>query len=336
MTHDSTSASIVSAPSARVVPTNNVRPSVAAIVPCYNEEVAVATVVSDLRDAIPGVVVYVYDNNSTDRTAEVAKAAGAIVRTEVRRGKGNVVRRAFADIDADIYLLIDGDDTYEAAAAGRMIEALTTDSLDHVLGVRTADEGADAYRPGHATGNRLFNRLVSALFGEPVSDMLSGFRVFSRRFVKSFPALSQEFEIETELTIHAASLRVPQTEVPVGFKDRPAGSESKLRTYHDGFRILRLIMQLLQHERPMVLYGWLGVLFGLVGIVVGIPVVIEYWETGLVPKFPSAILASSLVLLAMLMITVGLILNGVLRARRESQRLVYLQYQPPPHAEHTA
>ncbi len=230
-------------------------PRIAAIVPCYNEEAAVASVVCDLKRAVPGITVYVYDNNSTDRTAAVAADAGAIVRTERRRGKGNVVRRAFADIDADIYLLIDGDDTYDAAAAPEMIAALENGPLDHVLGVRRVAAGKSAYRPGHEAGNRLFNRLVGFLFGETVTDMLSGYRVFSRRFVKSFPALSREFEIETELTVHTMRLRVTQTEIRVGFKDRPDGSKSKLRTYHDGLRIVRLIAQLLQHERPVVFYG---------------------------------------------------------------------------------
>ncbi|MEO8750057.1 MAG: glycosyltransferase, partial [Allobranchiibius sp.] len=206
---------------------------IAAIVPCYNEEVAVGQVVKDLLAAVDGIVVYVYDNNCSDDTVRVATEAGAVVRSESRKGKGNVVRRAFADIDADVYLLIDGDDTYDASAAPQLIETLLSGPYDHVLGVRTDNPDATAYRPGHASGNRLFNRLITALFGEPVTDMLSGYRVFSHRFVKSFPALAREFEIETELTVHAVNLRVPQIEVPVGFKDRPEGSESKLRTYHD-------------------------------------------------------------------------------------------------------
>ena len=222
---------------------------IAAIVPCYNEEAAVGTVVTDLKNAVPGIEVYVYDNNSSDRTAEVAAAAGAIVRTETRKGKGNVVRRAFADIDADVYVMIDGDDTYDASAAPEMIDLLVRENLDHVLGCRVDDKDNSAYRPGHAQGNKMFNSLVGFLFGDTVTDMLSGYRVFSRRFVKSFPALSREFEIETELTVHSMALRVPQAEYGVGFKDRPAGSESKLRTFHDGFRILGLIGRLVAHER---------------------------------------------------------------------------------------
>ena len=275
-------------------------PRIAAIVPCYNEEVAIATVVDDLRTALPGADIYVYDNNSSDRTSEVAAAAGAIVRHETRRGKGNVVRRAFADIDADVYLLIDGDDTYDASAARIMVDEILVGPHDHILGVRRQPEGAEsAYRPGHEEGNRAFNRLVGWLFGEPVTDMLSGYRVFSRRFVKSFPALSREFEIETELTVHAMSMRVPQVEVEVGFKDRPAGSESKLRTYHDGFRILRLIGQLLRHERPVFFYGILASLFIAAALALGVPVIVDFADTGLVPRFPTAFLAACLGLLSL-------------------------------------
>lgn len=304
-------------------------PSIVAIVPCFNEEAAVGTVVTDLRRAVPGIDVYVYDNNSSDRTAEVARAAGAIVRTERRRGKGNVVRRAFSDLDADIYLLIDGDDTYDASAAPEMIELLRSGPLDHVLGTRVDSAESSAYRPGHELGNRMFNRLVTRLFGEPITDMLSGYRVFSRRFVKSFPALSREFEIETELTVHSMNLRVPQAELPVGFKDRPAGSESKLRTYHDGLRILKLIGRLVQHERPLLLYGWLAAFLAAIGVVLGVPVIVHFAHTGLVPRFPTAFLAASLMILATLSLVVGLILNGLLYARKESARLAYLRLSPP-------
>ena len=301
-------------------------PRIAAIVPCYNEEAAVGKVVCDLKHAVPEITVYVYDNNSTDCTAAIAAEAGAIVRTERRRGKGNVVRRAFADIDADIYVLVDGDDTYDAAAAPAMIAALEDGPLDHVLGVRRVSAAHSAYRPGHEAGNRLFNRLVGFLFGEAVTDMLSGYRVLSRRFVKSFPALSREFEIETELTVHTMRLRVPQTEIRVGFKDRPDGSTSKLRTYHDGFRILRLIGQLLHHERPVVFYGLGSAFFAILGLILGIPLISEFWRTGLVPRLPTAVLSSSLILIAILSFVVGLILNGVLRAREEAARLEYLRW----------
>jgi glycosyltransferase involved in cell wall biosynthesis len=299
---------------------------VAVIVPCHNEELTVGTVVRDLKDAVPHAEVYVYDNNSTDKTSQVAAEAGAIVRTERRKGKGNVVRRAFADIEADVYLMIDGDDTYDASAAPRLIEALVSGPLDHVLGVREDTDADGSYRPGHATGNKVFNKLTTALFGEQVSDMLSGYRAFSRRFIKSFPANSYEFEIETELTIHAANLRVPQAEVPVGFKDRPEGSESKLRTFRDGFKILGLLAHLMLHERPFLVLGGLGLLSTLLGLGFGIPVVVDYADTGLVPRFPTAILASSLVLLGVLLVGVGMIMSSVLRSTREQRRLAYLQF----------
>ena len=303
-------------------------PTIAAIVPCYNEESAIAKVVADLRAAVPSAVVYVYDNNSTDDTARVAREAGALVRSEKAKGKGNVVRRAFADVDADIYVLVDGDDTYAAADLPEMIDALVSGPNDHVLGVRRQST-ATAYRPGHELGNRGFNWLVSRVFGTQVSDMLSGYRVFSRRFVKSFPALSREFEIETELTVHAMSLRVPQVEVPVGFKDRPSGSESKLRTYHDGFRILALIVALIRHERPFLFYGVIGLVFALAGALIGLPVIVEFFETGMVPRFPTAILAVGVVILAFMAWMIGLILDGVLKARRELSRLNYLRYAAP-------
>ena len=303
-------------------------PTIAAIVPCYNEEAAIAQVVKDLRTAVPEMAIYVYDNNSTDATSRVAADAGAIVRHETLKGKGNVVRRAFADVDADIYVLIDGDDTYAAADLPDMIAALQAGPYDHVLGVRRQTT-TTAYRPGHELGNRGFNWFVGSVFKTPVSDMLSGYRVFSRRFVKSFPALSREFEIETELTVHAMSLRVPQIEVPVGFKDRPEGSESKLRTYHDGFRILSLIVELIRHERPMMFYGIVGALLMLIGLAIGLPVVIEFFDTGFVPRLPTAVLALGVILLAVLSWMTGLVLDGVLKSRREFSRLNYLQYSAP-------
>jgi len=304
-------------------------PRIGVIVPCYNEEVAIGKVITDLRTAVPAATIYVYDNGSTDATVQRAVEAGAVVRTERRRGKGNVMRRAFADVDADIYAMIDGDDTYDAAALPGMIALLQDERLDHVLGVRAAVESAtSAYRPGHESGNRMFNRLVGWLFGEPVSDMLSGYRVMSRRFVKSFPALSREFEIETELTVHCMNLRVPQAEVAVGFKDRPAGSESKLRTYHDGFRILRLVAGLFQHDRPLQFYSVIASLFLLAAVAFGIPVIVGFLQIGLV-RIPTAVLASSLVIIAMLSFVVGLVLNAVKRVREESARLAYLRYPAP-------
>ncbi|MBJ8339981.1 glycosyltransferase [Antrihabitans sp. YC3-6] len=300
---------------------------IAAVVPCHNEEAAVAKVVADLKAAVPGIVVYVYDNLSTDATAERAAEAGAIVRRELSKGKGNVVRRAFADIEADVYLMIDGDDTYEAAAAPEMIQALLDGPFDHVLGVRKQIDSTDtAYRAGHETGNKILNGVVGKVFGENVQDMLSGFRVFSRRFVKSFPAVSREFEIETELTVHSLHLRVPQTSVEVDFRDRPAGSESKLRTYHDGFKILSLIVGLARHERPVAFYGLFGTLSLLISIILSVPIIIEFYETGLVPRFPTLFLAFTLVMLGCLAWTAGLILDGIRRSRHETARLVYLRY----------
>ncbi|WP_134766579.1 glycosyltransferase [Nocardioides sp. 1609] len=298
---------------------------IAAIVPCHNEELTVATVVGDLRKALPTAEIYVYDNNSTDRTSEVAAEAGAIVRYEKRKGKGNVVRRAFADIEADVYLMIDGDDTYDASAAPRLIETLVSGPLDHVVGVRVDTNEDGSYRPGHAMGNKVFNSLTSKLFGEPVTDMLSGYRAFSRRYIKSFPANSQEFEIETELTIHAANLRVPQAEVPIGFKDRPEGSESKLRTFRDGFKILGLLAHLMLHERPLLVCGLFGLLSALVSLVLGVPVIADYLDTGQVERFPTAFLSSSLMVLAFLAAGIGMVLNAVMRATRETRRLFYLQ-----------
>lgn len=298
---------------------------IAAIVPCHNEEASVGKVVSDLKAAVPGIVVYVYDNLSTDASAEKALAAGAIVRRENVKGKGNVVRRAFADVEADIYVMIDGDDTYDAAAAPRMIETLLDGPYDHVLGVRKQIPGTDAYRAGHETGNRVLNGVVGWVFGENVTDMLSGYRVFSRRFVKSFPAVSREFEVETELTVHSLHLRVPQTSVLVGFRDRPPGSVSKLRTYHDGFRILSLIFGLARHERPVAFYGLFGTLSWVVALVLAVPIVIEFWETGLVPRFPTLFLAFTLVMVGCLAWTSGLILDGIRRSRHESARLMYLR-----------
>ncbi|MBB5913619.1 glycosyltransferase involved in cell wall biosynthesis [Nocardia transvalensis] len=299
---------------------------IAAVVPCHNEEAAVAKVVTDLKAAVPGIVVYVYDNLSTDATADRAREAGALVRTEHTKGKGNVVRRAFADIEADIYLMIDGDDTYDAFAAPVMIKTLLDGPYDHVLGVRKQNEGENAYRAGHESGNKVLNGVVGKVFGENVEDMLSGYRVFSRRFVKSFPAVSREFEIETELTVHSLHLRVPQTQVPVGFRDRPAGSESKLRTYHDGFKILALIVGLARHERPVAFYGLFGTLSWLVSIILITPIVVQYYEIHQVPRFPTLFFGLTLLLLGSLAWTAGLILDGIRRSRHEAARLMYLRY----------
>lgn len=308
---------------------------IAVIIPCHNEAVAIARVVSDVRAALPFADIYVYDNNSTDTTVHEALAAGAIVRTETRQGKGNVVRRAFADIDADVYVLIDGDDTYDAAQAPALVDVLLDGPHDHVVGVRTHVDDA-AYRPGHVLGNRLLTGVVGALFGRQITDMLSGYRAFSRRYVKSFPALSREFEIETELTIHSLHLRVPVAELPVGYKERPDGGESKLRTYRDGWRILRWIIEITRHERPALFHGVLAGVFALIALILGLPVIMDYLETGLVPRFPTAILASAITIIAFATLGLGYLLDAIRRGREEAARLSYLRLpalQPIPVAD---
>lgn len=302
-------------------------PTIAAIVPCYNEALSIAKVVADLKAAVDGITVYVYDNASTDDTAAVALAAGAVVRHEYTKGKGNVLRRAFADVDADIYVLIDGDDTYDAFAAPAMIETLISGPYDHILGVRKEDTST-AYRPGHSFGNKAFNGVVSFLFQRRVNDMLSGFRIFSRRFVKSFPAVSREFEIESELTVHSLSLRIPQTEVEVGFRDRPEGSESKLNTVRDGTRILGVVINLVRHERPILFHGVLAAILAIAALVLGIPVIATFFATGLVGQFPTAFLAASLGILAVVTWLIGFVLDSIKRARHEFARLRYLALSP--------
>ncbi len=299
---------------------------VAAIVPCHNEALSIGTVVRDLLHHVPGIVVYVYDNCSTDETAEVAREAGAIVRHESMKGKGNVVRRAFADVDADIYLMVDGDDTYDAAAAPDMIRALIQGHHDHVLGMRSPVQDG-AYRPNHEFGNKVLNAVVGTVFGTNVGDMLSGYRVFSRRFVKSFPAISREFEIETELTVHTLSLRTPTVSLPVGFKDRPEGSESKLRTYRDGFKILRLIADLARHERPLMFYGVLATIAMLCSVAFAVPVLLEYANSGQVPRLPMLTVAIGFGVIAFLEMTAALILDGIRKTRHELSRLSYLQHR---------
>jgi glycosyltransferase involved in cell wall biosynthesis len=303
-------------------------PRIAVLVPCYNEEAAIAKVVRDFRAALPAATVYVYDNNSTDRTAAVAQEAGAVVRRELLRGKGNVVRRMFADVDADAYVMVDGDDTYHAASAPGLVDKLFSEQLDMVNGCRKTDVAA-AYRPGHRFGNKMLTWLVTAIFGQRTEDMLSGYRVFSRRFVKSFPALSAGFEIETELTVHALELRMPLAELDTPYKDRPAGSESKLSTFRDGFRILAMIGKLVKEERPVQFFGIGAVVLAVLSLVIAWPVFVTYMETGLVPRLPTAVLATGLMLLAFLSLACGLILDTVTRARREIKRLAYLA-QPAP------
>ncbi len=298
--------------------------AIAVLVPCYNEEAAIAKVVEDFAAALPHATIYVYDNCSTDRTAEVARDAGAVVMIEPLRGKGNVVRRMFADVEADIYLLVDGDDTYEAAAAPALVERLVGENLDMVSGAR-ANYGEGAYRPGHRFGNALLSGIVAVVFGNRFKDMLSGYRVFSRRFVKSFPALASGFEIETELTVHALELRMPVVEVATQYSDRPDGTASKLHTYRDGFRILMTILVLLKEERPLPFFGAICGLFLITAVVLSGPLVLTYLETGLVPRFPTAVLASTIMLLGFLSLACGLVLDTVTRGRREMKRMRYLE-----------
>lgn len=303
--------------------------NIAVLVPCYNEELAVARVIGGFRAAIPGAAIYVYDNNSRDGTVNVARDAGAVVRSEMRQGKGNVVRRMFADVEADIYILVDGDDTYDPAAAPEMVRWLVERQLDMVTGVR-ATEDTGAYRPMHRFGNAVFSGIVHTIFGDGVSDVLSGYRAFSRRFVKSFPALTSGFETETEFTVHALELKMPIGEVTARYRERPVGSESKLRTWGDGMRIMRAIVGLLKEERPLQLFSAVaGALFTL-GIGLGIPVILQYLHTGLVPRLPTAVLATGCVLLSFLSLVCGLVLDSLAHARREIKRLAYLALAPVP------
>jgi glycosyltransferase involved in cell wall biosynthesis len=296
---------------------------IAVILPCYNEEAAIGAVVEGFRRVLPQARIYVYDNNSRDRTSEVAAAAGAIVRTETLQGKGNVVRRMFADVEADIYLMCDGDITYDAASAPALIAKLVEENLDMVVGCRVDSEQA-AYRAGHRFGNALFTGFVANLFGNRFTDILSGYRVFSRRYVKSFPALSNGFEIETELTVHALQLRMPIGELDTPYGARLEGSTSKLSTYRDGLRILFMITKLFKNERPLFFFSIVFALLALVSVGLSVPVLLTYLQTGLVPRLPTAVLAASTMLLAFLALTCGLVLDTVTHGRREMKRLAYL------------
>jgi len=301
---------------------------IAVLVPCYNEQAAIGKVVKDFRAAMPDALVYVYDNNSKDATAMVARDAGALLRSELRQGKGNVVRRMFADIEADIYVLVDGDDTYDASAAPILVEKLVREGLDIVSGQRIAT-GESAYRPGHVLGNRLLTGLTSMMFRVRLNDLLSGYRVMSRRFVKSFPFTAEGFGIETELTVHAVRLMMPMAEVETRYKERPAGSVSKLNTYRDGFRILFTIASLVREERPLIFFSTISVLLGILALVLGTPVVVDYFHTGLVPRLPTAVLSVGLMVLASLSFASGLILDTVTRGRWEDKRMAYLSIPGP-------
>lgn len=296
---------------------------IAVIVPCHNEEIAIPTVIRDFKRVLPSADIYVYDNRSTDRTSEVAREAGAIVRFEPRKGKGNVVRRMFADVDADIYLMVDGDATYHAESAPAMIEQLIKENLDMVVGIRQSQE-VEAYRAGHEFGNRLFNRILETLFDSHFEDIFSGYRAFSRRFVKSFPAASRGFDVETELSVHALELAMPAAEIRTPYGARPEGSASKLHTYRHGSLILWRIMILYKEVQPFTFFSIISVILALISVILAYPVLVTYLETGLVPRFPTAILATGLMILAFISITCGLILDSVRRARRETKRLFYL------------
>jgi glycosyltransferase involved in cell wall biosynthesis len=297
--------------------------SVAVLVPCYNEAAAIGTVVQDFRRALPEAQIYVYDNNSTDGSAESAAGAGAIVRKETLQGKGHVVRRMFADVEADVYLLVDGDGTYDAASAPALVQRLVGSHLDMVNGMRSA-VGDSAYRTGHRFGNRMLSTMVQRMFGNRVNDLLSGYRVFSRRFVKSFPAMSSGFEIETELTVHALELDMPVDEITTPYHERIQGTASKLRTYRDGFRIVRTILLLTKEQKPLAFFGFFGALLAATSLLLAWPIFVEFAATGLVPRFPTAILSTGLMLSAFLAVTCGLVLDSVARGRRESKRLAYL------------
>lgn len=305
---------------------------IAVLIPCYNEETAIAKVVEDFRHVLPTAIVYVYDNNSKDKTAAVAEAAGAVVRKEPLQGKGNVVRRMFADIEADIYVLVDGDSTYDAASAPKMIRALLDGPLDMVNGARVTDI-EKAYRPGHRFGNWLLTSMVAWVFGNRFRDMLSGYRVMSRRYVKSFPALSAGFETETELTVHALELRMPTAEMATPYKDRPVGSVSKLSTFRDGFRVLWTIIVLVKEERPMQFFSIIAAAVAAGSVVLIEPIVTEFLHTGLVPRLPTAVLSMGMMILAFLSLTCGMILDTVTRGRREMKRMRYLNIPAPQQSQ---
>lgn len=298
-------------------------PTIAVLLPCYNEELTIADVVRRFREALPAAAIYVYDNNSSDLTALKARAAGAIVVRELRQGKGNVVRRMFADIDSDIYLMADGDGTYAPEDAPLLINTLLTERSDMVVGTRRGVTD-DAGRQGHAFGNRLFNSLYKRLFGRDFTDIFSGYRVFSRRFVKSFPAVSGGFEIETEMSVHASQLKLPVSEIALDYGRRVEGSSSKLSTFGDGAKILWMFAMLMKETQPLRFFGAIAAALLGASAVLGVPVMIEFIETGLVPRIPTWVLSVGLLLLSMLMLVTGLVLDSVSRGRAEMKRIFYL------------
>jgi len=317
-------------PDARAgVAASDLRLAIAVLLPCYNEERTIAATVAAFRKALPEAAIYVYDNNSRDRTVAEAKAAGAIVRHERLQGKGHVIRRMFADVDADIYVLADGDNTYDAASAPLLVSKLLEERFDMVVGARAPTEDPAAFRRGHRFGNLMITAVVARIFGDTFEDILSGYRVFSKRFVKSFPAMAPGFETETELTIHALHLNMPVAEVETPYAARPAGSASKLSTFRDGFRILKTILVLFKEEKPFIFFTLICIFLATVSVILIIPIVLEFLRTGLVPRLPTAVLSASIMLLAFLSLASGLILETVSRGRRELKRLIYLSYQAP-------
>ncbi len=298
---------------------------IAVLIPCYNEATTIGAVIAGFRAALPGADIFVYDNNSRDGTAAAARAAGVEPRLEPLQGKGNVVRRMFADIEADVYVLVDGDATYHAPSAPEMARRLVDERLDMVVGRRRHDGAAGAYRVGHEFGNRLLTWVVTSTFGGAFEDMLSGYRVLSRRFVKSFPALSEGFETETELTVHALSLSLPAAEFDTPYYARPEGSLSKLNTYRDGLRILIMIIKFMKEERPLAFFSSIGTVLVAIALALGLPIFVTYAETGLVPRFPTAIAATGVIILAFLSFAVALVLDSVRFGRLETRRLAYLR-----------
>jgi hypothetical protein len=305
------------------------RVSVAVLIPCFNEETTIGKVIADFRAALPCANIYVYDNNSTDRTMMVARAAGAVVRTEALQGKGHVVRRMFADIDVDVYVLVDGDDTYDAKAAPAMTKMLLERRLDMVSAARDTP-APTAYRTGHKLGNAILSGMVRHVFGTGINDMLSGYRVFNRRFVKSFPALASGFETETEFTVHALALNMPVAEIYAPYRSRPEGSQSKLKTFTDGFRILREIVILIERERPLPCSAVMTAILLASGLALGLPVITTFFHTGTVERLPTAVLSASIVLLASLTLGCGLVLDSITHGRKELKRLSYLAIPFPP------
>ena len=298
--------------------------AIAVILPCLNEAQSVARVIEDFRHTLPGAKIYVYDNNSSDNTRAVAEQSGAIVKTEMTRGKGNVVRRAFAQLEADIYVMADGDGTYDAGQSAELINLLHQQQLDMVVAARVHTDH-NAYRSGHQFGNKMFNLFLRQFLGAEFKDIFSGFRVFSRSYVKSFPSLSQGFETETEMSLHALELKLPVKEVDSLYGARAEGTQSKLNTLRDGFRILNYMMRLIRYYRPLLLFGSLALIFMLASLAIGVPVILEYFDSGLVERFPTAIAAASLMIIASVFIITGLILDGIAHASREQKRLAYLQ-----------